>query len=121
MTGESLRPILLAIDESLAKVARRLSMTPQNLDGILKTKDIKTGLIEKLSREYSKPVSYFFQESVEIREAGRDYVERGKIEHKGPEYNGGVAETELREQISLLKSQLEDKERIIRLLEERER
>lgn len=62
MTGEALRSSLLALDESLANVARRLKMTPQNLDGILRTKDIKTGIIERLSKIYKKPISYFFDE-----------------------------------------------------------
>lgn len=58
----------------------------------------------------------------EIREAGRDYVESGKIEHKGTEYNGPVSsssEADLRDQIAQLKSQLADKERIIKLMEEK--
>ena len=37
-------------------------MTPQSLDNILKNRDIKTGLIEKLSIIYKKPISYFFNE-----------------------------------------------------------
>lgn len=119
MTGEELRLHLSPLDESLANVARKLDMTPQNLDGILKTKDIKTGLIEKLSIVYNIPVSYFFDEKIEVRSAGRDYVEKGKIEHTGTEYNGSSSEADLRDQIAILKSQLADKERIIKLLEEK--
>lgn len=59
MTGEELKTCLLAIDESLANVARKLEMSPQNLDKMLKTKDIKTGLIEKLCEKYKKPITFF--------------------------------------------------------------
>lgn len=62
MTGEKLKICLSSLDETLANVARRLDMTPQNLDGILKTKDIKTGLIEKLCKIYRVSSGYFFDE-----------------------------------------------------------
>lgn len=51
-----------------------------------------------------------------IRTAGRDYVERGKIEHKGGEEQAVII-AELRAQVEQLKSQLNDKERIIALYE----
>lgn len=72
MTGEDLKNILLSIDESFASVARKLDMTPQNLDGILRTKDIKTGLIERLCKIYNKPFGYFFDEQpgVSVRTEG---------------------------------------------------
>lgn len=64
MSGEELKPYLSALDVSQAEVARKLGMTPQNLDKMLNTKDIKTGLIQKLSKVYSKPISYFFDETI---------------------------------------------------------
>ncbi|MDE6381125.1 MAG: hypothetical protein K2L11_11700 [Muribaculaceae bacterium] len=63
MTGEELKISLLSLDETLANVARKLDMTPQNLDGILKTKDIKTGLIERLCKVYHISSTFFFNES----------------------------------------------------------
>lgn len=121
MTGERLKHRLLKLDKSMAAVARKLSITPQSLNQILGAADIKTGIIEQLSVAYNRPISYFFnEEEISIRNAGRDYVEDGKIEHKGTEYNGSTTtESDLRDQIAILKSQLEDKERIIKLMEER--
>ena len=61
MEGKDLKPLLTALDESLSNVARKLGMTPQGLDNLLRTKDIKTGIIEKLSMIYNKPISYFLE------------------------------------------------------------
>lgn len=62
MSGEELRPFLLHLDESLAKTAKKLGIPAQNLSKVLKTKDIKTGLIERLAKIYNMPVGYFFNE-----------------------------------------------------------
>ena len=63
MTGESLKSFITALDVSQAEVARKLGMSPQALDSMLKTKDVKTGLVEQLSRVYKKPISFFFDEN----------------------------------------------------------
>lgn len=62
MDGLTLKHLLLPLDESLANIARNLGMTPQSLDNMLKTKDIKTGIIERIARLYKKPISYFYNE-----------------------------------------------------------
>lgn len=100
------------------KLCNATGIARTTLDAILNGSDAKISTIEAIATELHLHIGYLFDEEIEVRQAGRDYVEKGKIEHKGPEYNGGsVVEAELREQIALLKSQLEDKERIIRLLE----
>ena len=65
MTGEDLRPYLSHIDVSFAEVARKLGISDQSLNNIFRTKDIKTGLIERLSKAYNLPVSYFYGGDVE--------------------------------------------------------
>lgn len=60
MTGEELRPFLTHLDKTLASVAHKLNMPRQNLDKMLNAKDIKTGLLERLSKIYNIPVSYFY-------------------------------------------------------------
>ena len=65
MTGEELRPFLTHLDSTLASVAKKLDMPRQNLDKMLKTKNIKSGLLEKLSKIYDVPVSYFYGGNVE--------------------------------------------------------
>ena len=62
MTGADLKSYVLHLDVSLAEVARKLGMEPQGLGGIFKTKDIKTGFLERLSKVYNIPISYFYGE-----------------------------------------------------------
>lgn len=103
---------------SQAKFAEKMNMKRQN---VVKTIFEKSSLDSNILRNASMVLGVnlftcFFNDHKEVREAGRDYVERGKIEHNGPEY-AVSSETDLRDQIAQLKSQLADKERIIRLLE----
>ncbi len=102
-----------------ASIVKKTGISRPALDSILDGNDFKVSNLEKIARTLGVLVGYFFDDdTTEVRQAGRDYVERGKIEHKGPEYNGcSSVEADLRDQIAQLKSQLEDKERIIRLLE----
>lgn len=65
MTGEDLKPYLNHLDVSYAAVARKLGMKNQSLDNIFNTKDIKTGLIERLSKLYKVPVSYFYSATLD--------------------------------------------------------
>lgn len=105
----------------LKALAETVGMTVQNLHRCVRENKIQAQDLEKIASELKVSIVEFFDEEVtQVRQAGRDYVERGKIEHKGPEYNGSSSvEADLRDQIAQLKSQLEDKERIIKLMEDR--
>ena len=100
-------------------LASTIGMSEGNLHRCVRENKIQANDLEKIAIALRIPVGFFFDENdVEIREAGRDYVENGNIEHRGTEYNGSASiEQDLRAQIAQLKSQLEDKERIIKLLE----
>lgn len=102
-----------------AQVCRCTGLSRTALDSILSGGDFKVSNLEKLADALKVKISYFFDEEevTQIREAGRDYVETGNIEHKGVEYNGSAYEADLREQIAQLKSQLADKDKIIKLME----
>lgn len=103
-----------------AEVLRKTGLTRPTLESILNGCDFKVSNLERIANALNVRVGYFFDEEdiTQIREAGRDYVEKGNIEHKGPEYVGSSSlEADLREQIAILKSQLADKERIIALME----
>lgn len=104
---------------SKAKLCTATGIARTTLDAILNGSDAKISTIEAISKVLNVRIGFLFDEEVvEVRGAGRDYVETGKIEHKGTEYNGcGTIEADLRDQICILKSQLADKERIIKLLE----
>lgn len=101
-------------------LAEAVGMTEQNLHRCVRENKIQAQDLEKISIQLKISIRDFFdEESKEIRFAGRDYVEKGKIEHRGTEYNSTTnsAEADLRDQIAQLKSQLADKERIIKLME----
>lgn len=102
-----------------AELASRCSIDRKTIENVLAGRDPKVSTVISLATILGLRISYLFDEEVtEIRQAGRDYVEDGKIEHRGTEYNGVGDGADLRDQmIATLKSQLEDKERIIKLLE----
>lgn len=101
-----------------AMIIKATGISRPALDAILEGNDFKVSNLEKIAKALNVKVGYFFDEEIAIKNAGRDFVESGKIEHKGTEYNGGSAvEADLRDQIATLKSQLEDKNKIIKLLE----
>ena len=71
---------------------------------------------------FSDKIVFFDEDTTEIRQAGRDYVEDGKIEHKGTEYNGPVtiADEALRAENERLKEELlEARKEIINLMKEK--
>ena len=87
---------------------------------VISSAGISKGTLQAIANAVGVNICYFFDEEVEERSAGRDYVEKGNIQHHGTEYNGASStEADLRDQIAQLKSQLEDKDRIIKLMEER--
>ena len=102
---------------SKAEIASNCGIDRKTIENVLAGRDPKLSTIVSLASFLGIRISYLFDEDIEIKEAGRDYVERGKIEHHGAEYNGSSSEADLRDQIATLKSQLMDKERIIKLLE----
>ncbi len=100
-------------------LAEAVGMSEQNLHRCVRENKIQAQDLEKISTQLKVSIIEFFdEEEISIKSAGRDFVERGNIEHNGTEYNGASSlESDLRDQIAILKSQLEDKERIIKLLE----
>lgn len=102
-----------------AKLCSSTGMARTTLDAILNGSDAKISTIEAISKILNVKIGFLFDEEVdvEIRKAGRDYVEKGKIEHRGTEYVGTSTEADLRDQIAQLKSQLADKDKIIAFYE----
>lgn len=100
-------------------ILKKCGFTRPTLAKIRNEGNITVETLAALANGLGVRVGYFFDEEVgiEVRSAGRDYVEKGKIEHKGPEYVGTASEADLREQIAQLKSQLADKDKIIALYE----
>ena len=116
MDGKTLKPYITALDISLAETARKLGMTPQGLDNMLKTKDVKTGLIEKLSIVYKKPISYFFDETVTaptIVEAVDHSIAANDSEITIGDYHS------LKKENSMLEKLIDEKDERIKELKER--
>lgn len=84
MDGFSLKNKIIPLDDSLANTARKLEMTPQSLDNMLKTKDIKSGIIERLAKLYNKPISYFFEEPINYN------IDVKAVDHSGASGSGDV-------------------------------
>lgn len=104
---------------SKSEIASKCGIDRKTIENVLAGRDPKVSTIVSLASILGIRISYLFDEEIDVRSAGRDYVEKGKIQHSGTEYNGSSSESDLRDQIATLKSQLADKERIIKLLEEK--
>ena len=109
------------------EIAERSNITPKTIDNILAGGDPKVSTLEAIANVIGIKIGMLFDEDVEIRQAQRDYVEKGKIEHRGTEYNAPMTfqNTELeqknseleRENAELNRKLIAAQERIIRLME----
>lgn len=72
---------------SKSKLCSRVHIARTTLDAILNGGDAKISTIEAIANELNINIGFLFdeEEKIQIRKAGRDYVEKGKIEHKGNE------------------------------------
>ena len=102
---------------SKTELALKCGIDRKTIENVLAGRDPKLSTVISLASMLGVKISYLFDEEGDVRTAARDYVEKGKIEHHGTEYNGNSIEADLRDQIAILKSQLADKERIIHLME----
>lgn len=105
-----------------AKLCSATGIARTTFDAILNGSDAKISTIEAISKVLKVKIGFLFDEEIEIRQAGRDYVEDGKIEHKGTEYNGpvSVVDSNLAAENAELKRELIAAQRkIINLMEEK--
>lgn len=104
----------------ITQLAQAVGVSEQQIHLMVRKNSTKIETLEKIARVLNVSVSVFFDEdTTEIRQAGRDYVEDGKIEHKGTEYNGPVtiADEALRAENERLKEELlEARKEIINLM-----
>lgn len=107
---------------SKLQLAERCGISRVTLDSVLKGKEIGLHKFLKLINVLDVNIGYFFDEDVaDVRQVGRDYVEEGKIEHKGIEYNAPVTiDSRLAVENAELKRKLiEAQDKIIKLMEDR--
>lgn len=109
---------------SKTKLCATTGIARTTLDAILNGSDAKISTIESLSKALNLRIGFLFDEEItEIREAGRDYVEKGKIEHYGAENNGSgtivVGDAILAEKVKSLETLVAEKDARIEELKER--
>lgn len=98
-------------------LASEAGMSEPNLHRCIRENKIQAQDLETIANLLKVPISVFFDDpkAGDTRTAGRDFVEHGNITHKeSPELVKS-----LNDQISQLKDQLGDKQRIIDILENR--
>ncbi len=101
---------------------KRIGVPQQNINRIYEKGSIDTERLEVICKALDFNFFELYCSRTEIRQAGRDYVEGGKIEHKGTEYNGPVtiADEALRAENERLKEELlEARKEIIDLMKEK--
>ena len=109
------------------EIAERSNITPKTIDNILAGGDPKVSTLEAIANVIGIKIGMLFDEEIQIRQAQRDYVERGNIQHHGTEYNAPISfqNTELeqknlkleKENAELNRKLVAAQERIIKLME----
>lgn len=61
MRGEIVKEIFRREGLKQCDVAALLGETPQNLNAILTSKDIKSGTLERIARRCNKPITWFYE------------------------------------------------------------
>lgn len=64
MTGQELRAKLIPTNKQITELARLMGISHQSLSQALTTKDVKTGLVEKLASALGLPLSYFYGDGI---------------------------------------------------------
>ncbi len=101
-----------ALGITLSDLARHIEMTEAGFYKMLSTDSIKVKTLKKLSDVLKQPIPYFFEDHQASGYQANSLP--AQLAEPAPAY---VSEKEnLKEQISILKSQLKDKEKIIQLL-----
>ena len=115
MDGEILRKKIKDTGVPIAEIARKIGQSRPNLSQALSTKDVKTGLVEKLSSALNLPLSYFYGDSgTNVIASGEKSLAALNSTITGDSPQG---EEILRERIRALESQLYEKERLIKVYE----
>lgn len=114
MKGEELKFKLKKAGVSITEIASLLGMSRQSLSQALSVKDVKTGLIEELSKALNVPLSYFYGDN-----AGNNAIASGNKSVAAVNSNiSSPTEDVLKERIKSLETLVAEKERLINVLME---
>jgi len=105
---------------SIRKLAEVIEKTEQGLHSAIRNNTLKSIDLEKIAEVLQVPVSYFFEDG-ENPEISKKIIQNGSINNVGGQNNNNNAnDAKLQaceRENELLKQQIVDKERIIRMLE----
>ena len=102
-----------ALGITLSDLAKHIEMTEAGFYKMLSTDSIKVKTLKKVSEVLKQPVNYFFDD----HSSGSSYqTTPSSLNLAEPPAEYGSEKENLKKQISLLESQLKDKEKIIELL-----
>jgi transcriptional regulator with XRE-family HTH domain len=121
MTGIEIKRILKNNGFSLKSIADLMGETPQNLNSMLKSKDVKTGVIERIATVIKKPLYFFYHDysdnNKNLNNIGNNVVASGKSTVLAPtnvdnrQYYGDSPD--------VLKAQIDDKDKLLKEKDER--
>jgi len=101
-----------ALGITLSDLAKHIEMTEAGFYKMLSTDSIKVKTLKKVSEVLKQPVAFFFDD----HSSGSPYQTIPSLNLAEPATTYGSEKEGLKKQISILESQLKDKERIIELL-----
>jgi transcriptional regulator with XRE-family HTH domain len=70
MNGKTLKEQLKSTHYSLAEIASKMGITPQTLNSIFNSADVKSGVLEKLACVLDLPLAYFYGDTFNITGSG---------------------------------------------------
>lgn len=117
MSGEELKRIITTVDIPQAQIAEMLGIFPQSFHTLLKSKDVKSGMIESLCRILNKDITFFYPAYAHARNSTSENVLPVKDNTQLVRtFEEQIAE--LRRQIQGLQRDKEDLRAYIRVLEQ---
>ena len=75
MKGADLKEKLKTSPYTMAELAKRMGVSPQNLNASFSSEDVKSGVIEKLAQALDVPIAYFYGDAYNI--TGNNIVNSG--------------------------------------------
>ena len=67
MKGADLKEKLKTSPYTMAEIAQKIGVSPQNLNASFSSEDVKSGLLEKLSHALEVPIAYFYGDSYNVQ------------------------------------------------------
>ena len=74
MSGEELKRIITTVDIPQAQIAEMLGIFPQSFHTLLKSKDVKSGMIESLCRILNNDITFFYPAYAHARNSTSENV-----------------------------------------------